>query len=195
MTITRIARENRRNQQDYIKTGSGLIWYNGQIDCVASGTPNTVADVLRATPFIIRKGFSIDRIEFEVTTIGVGFMVVGIYDSKTDGTLYPNNLIVQGTQQDTNIVGLHVDTITATLLSDTLYWLVYNANTALPIVRGMAIASVCTVLGNDGTAAATRQHTSWTVARVYNSVLPNPFTAGGTLGAGLINPLIQVRTT
>lgn len=182
------------NQWDWIRTG-GVSWYGSAVDCQISNTSALVANVLRAYPFIVRRGFATDRIQFEVTIQAVGFAVVGIYDN-TPNTLYPRNLLVQGTQQDTNVLGAHTDTIAFTLPSDSLLWIVYNAN-ATPTVRSFSgNATIPMVLGDTGVAAANNENFGWTVASIYNATLPAAFVAGGTVLTGSATvPKIMVRAT
>lgn len=177
----------------HILTG-GTAFYNSQVNALATGTAALVADVLRGSPFIVGKGFAIDRLTLEVSTGVAGNVVLGIYDTKLGGTLYPNNLFVQGTSQSTLNPVVISDNISASLRPNTLYWLCYNADAA-PTVRTSGVGSLPIVLGNDGTGAASRQKTGWTVARTFNATLPSTFTAGGTVMTNSIMPLIQVRAT
>ena len=184
---------NLGRQQDFIKTG-GTAWYSGMITTGGATTEAMTANVMRASPLIVTKGFAIDRIQFEIsTTPGVGFMTVGIYNSTVNGTLYPHKLIISGTAKDTNSAGLKTDTISATLQDNTLYWLVYNTN-GTATTREMPAANVANVLGSTGVAGPNKS-IGWTVARTYNGTLPTTFPAGGTVMASGANPLIEVRAS
>lgn len=174
----------------YIKTG-GLSWY-GAWAVASTATAALVANVLRASPLIVTTGYIIDRIQIEITTLGAGNLVLGIYDTKTDGTLYPNNLIVQGTQQDTSVGTLKTDTISATLKPNTLYWTVYNTS-GVASTRSYNLTSVPPILGYDGGAGANRIQSSWSVASAYNATMPSTFVAGGTMLINTAPPIIQVR--
>ena len=180
-----------KNQWDYIRTG-GVSWYGTAVNCTASTTTALTANVARAWPFIVRKGFAIDRIQFEVTTLVAGNCVVGIYNSNSSN--YPNALLLQGTAASTGTTGLKTTTISSTLVDDTLYWMAYNASAA-PTLRAVSQAAVPAILGNDGTVGTNRQITGLTVAQTYNATMPATYTAGATNLLSSIAPLIIVRAT
>lgn len=178
-------------QQNYIRTG-GVSYYGSATSISVSSTIALVTDTLRAYPFIVRKSFAIDRIQYEVTTAVAGNGICGIYNSKTDGTLYPDALLVAGTSQSIGTTGIKTDTISATLLADTLYWLAITSSSAATLRSVGTNTAIPTVLGNNGTAAATQWNTGWTVARTYDATMPATFTAAGTVGITSV-PLILVR--
>ena len=182
---------------DFIRTG-GVSWYCGEVTVGTGYTATTSVNTLRAVPLIVRKGFAIDRIQIDIVgSGGAGNIVFGIYNSKTDGTLYPDTLLVQGTAHDATVLGLAVDTISSTLVDNTLYWLVYNTSVACT-VRGYAIAGQSSILGSSGASSTTSSNVGWKVTLTYNATLPATYTAGGTIystgtAAGSIK--MEVRAT
>ncbi len=173
----------------YVRTGS---WYGTPINSIGGGQINLTSGVLRAFPFIVTKGFGIDRIQIDVITGAAGNCIFGIYDS--NAALYPNLKIAESTVQSVSAAGLKTTTISATLNSITLYWLVYSTDVT-PTVRSINIGAVPTVLGHDGIAGYIQQNVGWTVAKTYDGTLPSSFTPAGTLLIGNVIPLILVRAT
>lgn len=157
-------------------------WYNGVINPGALGTNAPGVNTLLAFPFIEPYGGTLDRIAFNVTTLGAAGSKarVGIYTNVGSRTPYPNALLVDGGEFACDVAtGVKSTTINQVLTRNSLYWLVYLAGVAAPTIRVTANASP-PVLGMwDGTAAGTGARQGWTVARAYGA-LPDPFPAGAT---------------
>lgn len=180
---------------DYFRTG-GLSWYAGLPAGATLSTITPAINTLIATPFLVRSQLRFDTIQFEVTVLAVaGVAVVGIYNSLRDGTQYPANLILQGTQQDTSTVGLKPTTISGILSPDTLYWFVYSAGVLACQVRGLPVSVIPNVLGNPGTGGPTANITGWSLANAYSATLPATFPGGGVVVSGVVAPAIFVRAT
>lgn len=191
--VTVIASSSTKDASAYHRTG-GTVWYNS--GTYSSSAPTTQAISLNTTqafPFIVGTGFTINSIEFEVTTGATGQCMVAIYDTGTN--LYPNNRLAQGTDQSTSSAGIKSDPISVTLADNTLYWLAINCKTGVTL-RALPVTAIPNILGNTGTASASSNNVGWTVAGAHGSSgfnMPNPYTSGATLIANTPPTLIQVR--
>lgn len=143
---------------------------------------------------MVKDEFTAIRLQFEVTTLGaLARCIMGIYDTVSVKNVYPKNRIAQGSIQDCSSTGLKVDTISVTLLANTLYWFVYSCDVAFT-VRALATANVKNVLGGSGIANSNTLYTIWSIANAYDGTLPLVFPAGAT-NPTLINvPFVQVKS-
>lgn len=159
-----------------------------------SGVAPTIG-VLKAVPFISGRGGSLDRIAFEVTTVGGASAKarVGIYSATSTSNLYPNALVVDGGEFDTSSVGgvgVKSTTISKFLAKNTLYWFVYLAGTSAATVRGLGVGTVWNLLGTDSTLPTTF-NSVLSVSQAYGA-LPSTFPGSATPAAETA-PIIAVR--
>ena len=184
-----------KDQNYYHHTGATR-WYAGTVGSGLTKTVSTTTNTLKAYPFVVTHGFSIDRIQFEVTVTGSATnCIVGIYNSISDTNIYPNSLIVSGSAQSTAApVGLRTDTINVTLNDNTLYWFAISC-LGSPNLRAIDVANIPNVLGYSGSSGTNTQGTGWSVARTYDGTLPSTFTSGGTVLDNEFAPLIEVRAS
>jgi len=152
-------------------------------------------DTLYAIPFLSGRAGTIDRIGFEVTTVGAANSKtrVGVYTSTARKNLYPKDLVVDSGEFDTSSVGgtgVKSATISTPLLPNTLYWFVILSGTATPTVRGITGQGVWPILGYPSTLGANPQ-TMLSVGQSYGT-LPSSFPASATAVVSTI-PEIAVR--
>jgi len=137
-------------------------------------------NVLRAVPFITGKPFTIDRLAFNITSVGgAGSRVrIGIYRA-ANGVGLPSSLLVAPAEHvtDGGAADTRISIFSPVTLSDPLYWFVYIAGVAAvaPTIRTIAATDGQPIFGLLGTDLATRR-THVTAAFAY-AALPDPFPA------------------
>jgi len=142
-----------------------------------TGTPLTTGipalGTLQATPLIISRACTIDRIAVNVTTLVAGGKItIGLY-TNTANDMYPDARLAYG-EVLTDTAGVK-EVVVSLNLEPGLYWLVYVGNTATTlIVRSYAVASMIPVLWFGSTLPVTPQ-LGWSHARAYDSTLPVAF--------------------
>ena len=101
----------------------GLNRYFGSFEGAVFGSQAVVADKLYATPFMVSRDTSPDRIALNLTVGAAGNMRMGIYDD--DGTVWPNARLFDSTNIDTTVAAVKSATVTGvSMKKNTLYWLV-----------------------------------------------------------------------
>jgi len=178
----------RGRSAQYRKVGvTANRWYiAGVIGATALTTVAASANVLRAIPFLVARTITLDQIAINVTTLIAGKARLGIY--LDDGTIYPEQRLLDAGEVDTGTTGVKALSINQTLTTG-LYWLVHVANAA-PTLRAVAVGGLLPILGIDsgiGTAFGVGYSRSYTYA-----ALPDPFGAGATVMTGT-QPAICVR--
>lgn len=151
----------------------------------------TVATKLGASPFVVTRTISIDRIAIEVTTLALATVVrLGIYND--DGSVFPGSLLLDAGTVDTSTAGLKTITISQTL-SPGLYWLAAATGATSPELRAVTTnVSVIFGFNADGTGDLQQDQRSWyKFGTDYTGGLPDPFSADAI--AGIANPVIAVR--
>jgi|GEM_PF-1761153 len=159
-----------------LRTGGYMypFFYGG---AAISQTAITV-DRIIATPFVVARKMTVDRIAFDTANSDTGKAVrLGIYNNGTN--LYPGTLLIDGGATATiESAGTFTVTISQQLTPG-LYWLAAVTNGSS--VQTRLIISAYTILGVDASPAdQASNQTGWTVAQTYGA-LPNPFTGGGTM--------------
>lgn len=133
----------------------GQSWYSacyGPACQVNTGSVITNVNATIAYPMLVGKGYTIDKIEFEVTHQGAGRCITGIYDD--NGTLYPRNLVVTGTDQSTaSTNGTRIDNVSYSFKSDSIYWVAINCSSGTPTLRSLGGNAIASILGNTGIAS------------------------------------------
>ena len=155
----------------YHRTG-GVSWYAADvyINSVANTQTLPSGNFTYAYPWVVGKGFAVDRIQYDVGGPTTGRCIVGIYNDT--GSLYPSILIASGTDHQFTSASttLETDIISATLKSNSVYWLVYNCNGALVSMRTFGAGYVPTILGWSGVEGTA------TVITAVRTALNNPST-------------------
>lgn len=170
-------------------------WYgNMHVQTNGMTTASVATGTLYAYPFISGRGGTLDRIAFNVTTVGGAGSVarVGIYTATSDTNLYPDALVVDGGEQNTNAsTGVKSSNINISLTPNKLYWLVFLCGTSAPVVRGLQVSSMQNILGLDNTLS-TANGQGLTVAQAYGA-LHATFPGSATVLTSTPHPLIAVR--
>ncbi len=156
----------------------------------AEGTLNLTVDALYAIPFFVARDITIDRLGIEVTGADVGKIVrLGIYNDGTN--LYPGTLL----QDYGTVSGAGVAVVVASsdqVLTKGLYWLALVSDGGPQLKM---YTSAYPILGSFPTNfAIVSESTGWRKTSVGAGVLPNPFTAGGTLISGVPIVLPRLKT-
>ncbi len=172
-------------------------WYIGGIlnaNTLGAGGTAPTAGVMFAFPYPAGRGGTLDRIAFEVTTVGgAGSRArVGIYKATSLSNLYPDALLVDGGEKNTSGGGVHSSTINVVLPTDRLLWfviLVTGGGGAVALVRNVAATTNAPVtMGYPSTLGASAvARTGLSVTQAYGA-LPDPFTAGGAMFGGGASP-------
>lgn len=155
------------------------------------GTAALPVNSLRASPFIVGRELTLDRIQAEVTTPGTSAKLrLGVY---ADNNGYPGALLVDSGELDAGSTGVKTATINLTIQPG-LYWLACLGGTASATYR--AEGSTCfwpSVSGYNSAMGGIIRQPYWVVAQTYGA-LPNPFTASGSINnTGTNIPIILVR--
>jgi hypothetical protein len=173
---------------------SGVWYQNSEYNAPSSAALSVNANRTTAIPMIIGKAFSITDIGYSVTVAGVGRCMVSIYDD--NGTLYPNKLIVSGTDhQLSGTTGVRSDAVTVNFKADSIYWQVYNCG-AVGSANAMVL-SVATnpgILGLDTSVALFTKIQGYQVISLHPSngfAFPSTFqTNATTLSSGIVLSVI-----
>ena len=130
-------------------------WYiAGQANALAMTTGAPSANVLRALPFIVTKGHTVDRIAVQVTTLLAGKGRYAIYSPTSDTDLYPLNLVLDPlTEIDTSTTGMKPVTISQALTAGNLYYFCYVSNAAATL-RALSVGGMIALVGQDNALAA-----------------------------------------
>lgn len=163
-----------------LRTGVYLPGYMGFIP--SSGA--LIADRLYAVPLWVPRAMTIGDLVIQVTVVDVGLScVLGIYN---DGdNLYPGTLLVDGGEVSVNDVAL-VAAAVDTAMTKGLYWLALLSE-GTPTIKNYE--TTYPILGFRSTDLGYRE-TGWIATLNYQSTLPDPFTASGTLARP--SPVIAV---
>ncbi|KKK64549.1 hypothetical protein LCGC14_2983100, partial [marine sediment metagenome] len=157
----------------------------------ANSTLAITADRLYALPCSITRPMTLDRLAFEVTGAGAGGTAarLGIYDD--DGAGYPGALVVDAGTVLVDGVGVKAITINQAI-EPGLYWLGLVSD-GTPTIRAHQLTTWSQWIGvNVGNLSTTNW--GWFVAHVF-AALPDPYTGGGTLGAGGNIPSLFTRAS
>lgn len=180
----------------YTQTGAGTreARYPGAI--VTNGTALTTGapavGTLFAFPFIYPRGGTIDIIACNVTTLAVGATIrIGIYNNTSDTDLYPSSLVYGSAELSGATTGVKQESISVTLLPNTLYWSAYLCGTLAPTVRCYGVANLYPI-GGYPAALGTAAQIGITVALAY-AALPATFTAAGTWITAVPLPEVAIR--
>jgi len=198
-----LARPNPSRQGYYfLKGATANRRYDAGVNdsCVAyvNSTTSPATNTLWAIPLIVAKTTQFDTISFTQTSVSTaGHSRIGVY--LDNGNCYPGALLYESASIDTTGNGQKDSTITASLqvFQPGLYWLSYVQDTATGQIRIPQGANH--QLGMFGDTQTASVH-AWfyTVAHTFGA-LPNPFTAGATLGntisaVGTPIPLVGLRS-
>jgi hypothetical protein len=167
-------------------------WYPcGAIASPLPATFGTTEDIFYAVPFYTGRGGSIDRIAFEVTTIGAGSKGrCGIYTSDEDG--YPKTLVVDSGEFTTNATGVKSATISVALPQNALFFavLLFGTTSSSPIVRSIDVR-YSNALFAYGSAIGTTRRAGLTGAYTYGAL---PASAPSGLTPGMTSaPIVALR--
>lgn len=172
--------------------------YGAQIHNDGGGTGSPPVDTMRAVPFYSGSvALPLDVIRFDITSLAAagGVARIGIYSSVGELDIYPDALVVDSGEIETDAIGGVRDTsIDVTLAKDQLYWFVYLAGTAAATIRMINPDASVMILGYDNDGGSQGHH-AIEVAQTYGA-LPATFPAGAT-GQNAIadGPNIMVRVT
>ena len=181
----------------YMQPGTSPLecWYGaGVANCNALTTGAPAVGTLIALPFVSGRGGTLDRIAFNVTTVGgAGSKArVGIYTNQSDGVLYPQTLLDDGGEFLCDAAtGVKSTTIARVLSAGQLYWFAYLCGTAAPTIRCLSVAGTWPIFGLDNTLGTTPTM-GLTVATAYGA-LPATFTAAATRLTAVPIPAIFAR--
>lgn len=155
------------------------------------------ASSIRATPFRVYRECTINALVAEVTTVGSFNFRMGIYTDDGTGS-YPDDLVVQGTEQDGSTPAapsLRTATASATLTPG-LYWLAIVTAGSITFRADANAAWPTLPLGLDNSSQATIRQPYISVAFTYAS-LPAQFPGGGAIntnaGSGTNAPIVWVK--
>ena len=167
-------------------------WYPcGAIAAPDKGTFVTTEDIFYAVPFYTGRGGTVDRIAFEVTTIGGGSKGrCGLYTSDEDG--YPMTLLVDSGEFATNATGVKSTTISVELPQNSLLFaaLLFGTTSSSPIIRAVDIR-YSNALFSYGSALGTTRRAGLTGAYSYGAL---PSTAPSGLTPGMTScPIVALR--
>lgn len=116
----------------YYKVGTNLyeIWYSQQFNGdILSNSASLATNYIFASPFVITRTITIDRIAASVRVASAGnTFYFGIYND--NGSIYPNSLIVQSSQSSANTTGAKITNVNVTLQAG-LYWSVFTTSATI----------------------------------------------------------------
>lgn len=165
-------------------------WYSPAVNQTAYSTASFTVDFLRLQPFVIGRAGYLDRIAFEVTTVGgAGSKARAcLYRATSKYNIYPNDLVVDGGEFACDAATGVKSTTINVFVTPGLYWAGITTGTAAPTVRTGVVGNCAPVLGSLNTIGATLISTV-SLARAY-AALPATCPAGGSLSftaAGLVH--------
>ncbi len=154
------------------------------------------ANSLRAFPFFVPQAAKFDRIAIRVSTQATGTtprIRLGVYENKTDGSVYPGALTIDAGEVDVSTLGLKELTINLTLKGGKLYWLaLVGQDTASLAVAAIPIGdAVGTFLGFDNGLTGA-PYLGYAIAQTYGA-LPAVYPTGSPVEWTLPVPLIALR--
>ena len=162
-------------------------------------------DTLYAIPFVPMETITIDQLSLHCSTIGAGTVDawVGVYDTKTDGTNYPDQRVARWSSKialtSTGIKNITITPTTVQLQGGKLYWLAYlqENGTTEPEISSWAGHQLIEVMHRTSseTTSANGGNHGWQVASTFsNTDMPTSFPAGGTKrGDNLEHPALYLR--
>ncbi|GAI73404.1 unnamed protein product, partial [marine sediment metagenome] len=148
-------------------------------DSGANSTNVLVAGQMYASPIVVARDITVDRIAIQVTLLAAGSSArLGIHNDGVD--LYPGSLLL-----DAGVVGTAANGMASIVIDQALtkglYWLTLIGDDT-PTVRSYIPAEA--VLGFEaGVNAFNNKSGYWQVAQAFGA-LPDPFTAGGSQKVG-----------
>lgn len=159
-------------------------WYyltsRNTVPTLTAGTVST--GFLYATPFVVPRGGTLDRIGVEITTaVAAQTFRVGIYSATSATNIYPNARVLDSGALSAAATGLVSATISQALTGGTLYWAIVASSHNNIAMRLISQNDHLQTLGV-GTAALGTFHTRLHVAQAYGA-LPANYPAGATLAA------------
>jgi hypothetical protein len=165
--------------------GLGERWYYlGTLSDPTFGTTSTVTlGHMYAYPFVMGRVHTLDRLAFEVTTLGGAGAVgrAGIYQAVSDVNLYPGSLIVDGGEFTVTTTGIKSATISTALSPDVLYWAVTLwGGSSTTVARSFTAGTMAAALiGAPSTLAGVNGY-ALDATQTYGA-LPASFPAGATI--------------
>jgi len=192
-----------RNSAYFTRANSDT-WNSNQHQSWA-GTPTTQAlqdGRLRAWPFWVGKGYSIDSLRFEVSTGASGNVAFAIYID-ANGDLYPDTRVLDLGAYSTTNAAVYGDTSTVSLVAggtsftfadNTMYWLGAHAKGGATL-RSVPLGSVPFILGYNPALAANTEYTAWSLSSSYTypNSCPDPFSGSASKLAAVPPPLLIWR--
>lgn len=160
-------------------------------DALTTGAPS--ANNIRAIPFVAPgRPSTIDELAFNITANVAGNARIGIYDSKSETDLYPNNLLFGSNAINTGSNGVKTASCTVQLDSLGIYWLALLTDAA-PTIRCAPVASssVPGLLPDDATMPTTRS--LGVVAALAYAALPAAFPASAAYITAVPLPVLAYR--
>jgi len=175
-----------RNYLQTLRTGE-YYWP----DMPGASTQGLTANFLCASPLIVARDITVDRIAIDVTTADAGKVArLGIYNLGVN--LAPGTLLLDAGVVSLNAVGVQALVINQALPKGIYFpTLVCDSNAALLAATDIPYRISSRFLGLNPTDFQ-KGNGWWTVAQAYG-VLPDPFTAGAALSGALKLPVIAVR--
>lgn len=163
-----------RNMLQTFRTGQYLP--NILLNRYTYGASTLVADTLYATPFLVVRTLTVDKLVIRCHATDAGqFVRLGIYEDGTN--LYPGDLLVDAGTAELTPIGQKDITISGDQqLVSGIYWmaLVSDSNAGQVTDRRIQIP----ILGAVSTDSR-NNYSGWSVAQAYGA-LPDPFTAAGS---------------
>lgn len=155
-------------------------------------TSTVTINTLYALPYISGTAGLVDRFAFNITTGGAAGSVskMAIYDTTSIKNLYPNKLLISGTEAVTTSTGVKTSTVSFYMDRNTLYWFVFWCGVAAPVVR--SLDDSFPILGIDN-AFGTTNGLGWSVTEVYATNFPSTFTASASIITNAPLPAMGVR--
>lgn len=142
-------------------------------------TASLTANTLYALPLLVARDMTIDRIAIQVTSAGAAGTKarLGIYELGTN--LYPGALLLDAGEVDVDGTGVLAITIDQALTKGIYFTAVVSDGT--PQLRSVIADDLTSPLFGLLSTNFNIHHNLWSVAHTY-AALPDPFTAGGSLG-------------
>lgn len=159
---------------------------------VAGTQDNTIqiVDRIGASPFIVTRSITIDRIAIEVTTLALDTVArLGMYND--NGNIFPGSLLLDAGTVNTVTTGVKTITISQTLVPG-LYWLVCATGATSAELRAVTNGTMLFGFDVDTTGNIQQDQRSWIETGTdYTGGLPDPFPVGAV--SGILNPIIAIR--